>query len=1106
MFTIYHSNQLDLLKSLTAQLIKRQPLSSVFDKEVILVQSQGMGQWLQIQLAEELGICANIDYPFPTQFVWDIYRIFYPDLPKKNNFSADFMFWVLFAILPDLVKTPNFIALKHYFKQHNEQKYYQLASCIADLFDQYLVYRPDWIKAWQEGKQVAELGNEQEWQAILWRELVNYSGRLADISSHRADIHQDVIDKLNAKKLTRSQKNQLPRRIFIFGIVSIPPLYLELFNALSQHIDVHFMFMNPCRQYWGDIVDHSFINKYVDNEQMACMMLQESHPLLASWGKLGRDHLILLQNYNKQDVDAFFDYEETSLLGLVQQSILDMQNNNIAQTDIKTLTTNKDKQLIFANDNSISLQACHSEQREVEVLYDYLLTILDDNPTITLNDCVVMVADIDHYAPYIQAVFDNAPKNRQLPYTISDQKFRYIDPIIQGFFLLLELPQSRLDIEYIFDLLEIPAISKHFNLNEDSLKQLQRWIVDSGIRFGLESAVDEPHSWLSGLSRMLLGYSMQSKLDSWQDVLPYDGATGLDAELIGYLSDFIMAIAKWRDLLTQSYLIEQWQSLCGQLLETFFTLDAQTEPLLLMVQEQWQKIIEQAVLSDYCAEISSKVLSDLLQEKFEQQSISHRFLIGKINFCTMMPMRSVPFNLVCLLGMNDGIYPRSISPIGFDLIAKHSRIGDRSRRSDDRYLFLEALLSAQQKLYISYIGYDIQTNDVRYPSILVDELLDYLKQNYLLATDKDLTDELSASRLLSHLITTHTRTPFNIKNYLSDAAKRASYADEWLPAAKYQGQQASFIKPLTKKEIETIRIDELKQFYFHPIKALAKYRLGYLLNYIDDQLPNSENFNLNSLDRYNINNQIIDILLPHNDTGSDLNARLYQKMLRSNQLPYGAFGQILYSEQQLLMQPLIAKVNSEKIGDFSSLDVNLNIGNTTLIGRIKNIQADGILHWRSAKLTIKDGISLWIEHLIISHIQSDSTDSRNRIYGRDGSEWCFQYLSKDQAFEFLSVWVKGFLAGVNQPLFMPLNSSWYWLETAYDTNSQNITNDDAVLMKAKNNFITRWQGSIGISAECDDYYLRLYPQLTDQLIDSAIEATKTYLLPIMQYRMIDDAN
>lgn len=1100
MFTIYHSNQLDLLKSLTAQLMKRQPLNAVFEQEVILVQSQGMGQWLQIQLAQELGISANIHYPFPTQFVWDIYRVFFPELPQNNTFSADFMVWIIMALLPDLAKRPSFATLNHYFELDDEQKRYQFASCIAGLFDQYIVYRADWIDAWQNGESVSELGSTQEWQAILWRELVSYSQNILGLSSHRADIHKKVIEILTHKKLTKAQKKQLPKRIFIFGIVSLPPLYLELFNALSQHIDVHVMFMNPCRQYWGDIVDRSFVHKYVTDENIANMMLQESHPLLASWGKLGREHLVLLQNYQKQDIDAFFDYEQQSLLGFVQQSILELQNNFPNQSTLQ-LETSSQKQPILTNDDSITLHACHSEQREVEVLYDYLLTILEQDPSIDLNDCVVMVADIEHYAPYIQAVFDNAPKSRYLPYTISDQKLRYIDPIIQGFSLLLELPKSRLEIDYLFDLLEIPAIAKRFNLDEEGLKLLQHWIVDSGIRYALDSSVDEPHSWLVGIHRMLLGYTMESQLDSWQDILPYDNTTGHDSELVGYLADFIMAIAKWYDILSCSHTIAQWQNICVQLLDEFFVVDSDSESLLLMIQEQWQNIIEQAVLTNYQDEISVTILHSLLQGKFEQQAISHRFLIGKINFCTLMPMRSVPFKIVCLLGMNDGIYPRPITQLGFDLIAHHWRLGDRSRRNDDRYLFLEALLSAQQRLYISYIGYDIQTNDVRYPSILVDELIEYLKQNYLLLGDELLNAEVSSIRLQNHLLQTHTRMPFSASNYSGQTSKMVSYADEWLPAAKKQGVSSTFIRQLSTKPFDSINIDELKRFYSHSIRTFTKGRLGYAINYIDEQLPTTEHFNLNNLECYHVNNQIIAQFLPQEQIDENLDERLYQKMLRSNQLPYRAFGKILYSKQKALMTPLISRVNQAKKGVFSSLDVNLVINNILLTGRIKNIQHDGILQWRTSKLSIKDGINLWIDHLIMCISHDELTDIHNRIYGREDSQWCFHVLPKEQALIFLSQLIDGYLTGMNQPLFMPLQSSWRWLDKSYDLEQKDITKDVLILDKAKSDFIDcftpRWSDNI---AECDDYYLRLYPELTNELIETAIEFATMYLLPLKKFR------
>ncbi|PXY96737.1 exodeoxyribonuclease V subunit gamma [Frischella perrara] len=1101
MFTVYHSNQLDLLKELTSQVMTIQPLNSVFSPEIILVQSHGMGQWLQIQLAEKLDVAANIHYPFPTQFVWDIYRIFYPDLPKSNIFDIDFMTWILLDILPDLIKQPQFTALQNYFDFiDDKQKYYQLASMMAQLFDQYLVYRPDWLKAWENNQIIEGIDQTQLWQAALWRELVFASKKLTPAYAHRSEIHMNVIKALN-NKLSLSVIEQLPKRIFVFGIVSLPPMYLELFYSLSKYIDVHFMFMNPCRQYWGDIIDHSFLTKYAHTDETLDNVIQTTNPLLASWGKLGRDHLALLQHYtDKNDIEAFVDYDNRTLLSMVQQSILEMNNQSFLlkdhEPDASTLS-------IAMDDYSIEFHSCHSEQREVEVLYDNLLAIFDNHPDINLNDCVVMVADIDHYAPYIQAVFDNAPKHRYLPYTIADQKLKYIDPIVQGFFLLLDLPHSRLEIEYIFDLLEIPAIAKRFSFNEANLIQLRNWIVDSGIRWGLESEIDKPHSWIMGLHRMLLGYTMESKLDSWQNIVPYDEVTGLNAELIGFLSEFIMMVAKWRDTLTQSHSISDWQHLCLNLLTDFFFKNAESEPLLLMIENQWQDIILQAKNANYNGEIDTIILKNFIQTKFNNNYLSHRFLIGKINFCTLMPMRSVPFKVVCLLGMNDGVYPRTTSPLGFDLINRHGRLGDRSRRNDDRYLFLEALLSAEQKLYISYIGRDMQTNEPRYPSILVDELLNYIKQSYQLDDDNEISMELRVKNLTQHLIRQHTRMPFDIQNYqkiTGSVLRPLSYADEWLLAAKRCGKIDVFNQPLHNQAVTMITLTELKQFYLHPIKFLTKKRLGYFINIDAEQLPDAENFNLNNLQRFYINNQILNQFMLEKDKYHDLDDKLYNKMLHSNQLPYGAFGQLLYSEQKSLMQTLMDRIYQERVGEYRTLDINLPIQSINLIGRITNLQSDGILQWCSSKLTIKNGLSLWIDHLIICALQPYKDKFLNRLYGRDESKWSFENVSADEALKLLSVLMEGYLEGLNQPLFMPLQSAWKWLDVAFDNEKQTISDDVVILSKAKASFREQWQNSIGSNAECDDYYYRLYPELNDELIDCAINALKRYLLPIIQYR------
>ena len=236
---------------------------------------------------------------------------------------------------------------------------------------------------------------------------------------------------------------------------------------------------------------------------------------------------------------------------------------------------------------------------------------------------------------------------------------------------------------------------------------------------------------------MLLGYAMDSNAGDWQGVLPYDESSGLAAELAGQLADMLMQLSQWRQQLSESRSLSEWLPLCRQLLDTFFEPDNDTEAVLVLIEQQWQKVISYGIAAQYPDIVPLNLLRDELASRLDNERISQRFLAGPINFCTLMPMRSIPFKVVCLLGMNDGVYPRTLPPLGFDLMAKQVRRGDRSRRDDDRYLFLEALLSAQQQLYISYIGRSIQDNSKRYPSVLVSELIEYISQSYHLPVMKN---------------------------------------------------------------------------------------------------------------------------------------------------------------------------------------------------------------------------------------------------------------------------------------------------------------------------------------------------------------------------------
>lgn len=1127
MFTVYHSNQLDLLKTLAAVLMQRQPLRDPFQPEVVLVQSPGMAQWLQIELADHFHIAANIDFPLPGVFLWNLCRQLLPDIPEESVFSKDAMSWKLMHLLPRLLNEPAFAPLAHYLAEDEEQrKLHQLARRIADLFDQYLIYRPDWIAQWQANQQVDEIGDDQQWQAPLWRALVEYTRQLGQPEWHRASLFQQFIQCLESAP---SRPAGLPERVFICGISALPPVYLQALRALAKHIDVHLLFTNPCRYYWGDIQDELSLARLkgrqwrryqtdsvrplfrrpeqVDTLFGADGEQRVGNPLLASWGRLGRDHLHLLEQLDEVNgVDAFVDIEPNNLLASLQRDILELEDRRAIATDEASLANSGDKYPLSPQDGSISLHACHSPQREVEVLHDQLLAMMADDPELNPRDIIVMVADIDSYSPFIQAVFGNAPTARFLPFSISDQRARHAHPALQAVLTLLSLPHSRFTAEQVLALLEVPALAARFGIQEEGLRRLRLWVAESGIRWGLDDdnvrelmlPVTGQHTWRFGLTRMLLGYAMDSSAGDWQGVLPYDESSGLIAELAGQLAELLMRLSQWRQRLKQSRLLEAWQPLCRELLNDFFLPDADAEAALTLVEEQWQRVMAVAAQSRYPHDVSVTLLRDELADKLDQERMSQRFLAGAINFCTLMPMRSIPFQVVCLLGMNDGVYPRTVLPLGFDLMAHRRRRGDRSRRDDDRYLFLEALLSARQRLYISFIGRSIQDNTRRYPSVLVGELMNYIAQSHRLPGDEALDIDTSAERMMAALCREHPRMPFDADNFRAVAppgfSTDQSFAGEWLAAATGQGEsQPSFDQPLETRPCTDVTLDDLKRFYRHPVRAFFQLRLGVNFLLEGREMQDEEPFQVDSLERYHMNTQLLNTLIGDGDA-----TRLYRRIRAAGELPFGAFGELYWQAQQDEMSELAAKIREEwqpEAQTSQELDVILN--GVRISGWVNQVQNDGLLRWRPGKLAMTDGMMLWLEHLAycLSGGQGES-----RMYGRQATGWRFPALNAEQARELMALMIEGYRQGMDRPLLLLNRTGGAWLEAIYDRDADSLRMDEDSARKARLKLLDAWQGNLMVAGEGEDYYLqRIVREMDGARMEQVTAAAQTWLLPPLRW-------
>ncbi|MFQ2094437.1 exodeoxyribonuclease V subunit gamma [Aeromonas taiwanensis] len=1110
MFTLYHSNQLDLLKELLVSRIRQAPLSHPFEREQILVQSPGMAQWLKLELAKAFGIAANIDFPLPASFIWEMFTRVLADVPRQSPYNKGSMSWQLMTILPALLDRPAFAPLAAYLSgddaeslQDPEQvRLWQLCQKVADLFDQYLVYRPDWIARWEQGEGLSqELAgvSGQDWQPELWRELVARTLALAPSGYHRANLYEEFIHELER---TPDLPGKLPRRVFVFGISALPPRYVEALLALGSRdeLEVHLFVTNPCRYYWGDLLDRKTLarleNKLKPGTDLDTLQ-GPANPLLASMGKLGRDYLHQLMELEVPQIEAFVDIDDTSLLHAIQKDVLELAERGAGTFE---LDSSQHKSPIDASDGSLQIHACHGPMRELEVLHDRLLALFEQDPTLTPKDVVVMMPDVNSYGPYIQAVFG---ARGQIPFAVSDRAASQESPLLQSFLALLRLPNARLGAGELLAILEVPAVLRRFELDDDEFNQLRRWVQETGIRWGLDDGYPERfdlprlsgNSWLFGLRRMLLGFAMGDG-EPVAGILPYADIEGQQGLALGKLAWFVDSLAEFLPRLQQAQLLPEWIACLNELLERFYQADEDEERQLQLIRSQLADWLAQLGEARFEQPISADLLQDYLGSVLGESRSSQRFLAGQVNFCTLMPMRSIPFRQVCLLGMNDGVYPRTLPPMGFDLMAVAGRRGDRSRRDDDRYLFLEALLSAQQGLYISYQGFSAQDNSEKVPSVLLAELIDYVRQGFVLAGDEGLDDETSGRRLLEHLIVEHPLTPYSRSYFYPEANSGLfTYAADWLPALSPQRGAANFqsgelpLPPEWGKE-QGLELAELLRFYRQPAKYFLNRRLKVWFELDEAEIEDSEPFELDGLQHYQLKALLLDAHLAEGESPerSDSVSTRRQRLQLSGLLPQGWFGSLLLDDLDAEMGKLAARLRpwvATNEADKQAVEIDISLTQGQLQGWI-DTQKGRLLVIKPGSFNGKDLLLGWIQHLCLS--LSDAPGDTLLFDAKQSLR--LPRLPADEARPKLAALVALWMQGMKRPLpFFP-STAWEWIKEIEKDPEKPEAADKAAL--------ARFNGGYMVTGEGQDVYVaRCFPELDDEVLAQLQALAREHLTPLL---------
>jgi len=990
---IYTGNRLEALARKLADVLEK-PLSSPLDTEIIVVQSKGMERWLSMRLAEQHGICANCSFKFPNTFINDIFSFVLPDVPEKSPFEPGILAWKLMEILPGYLDQEEFGELKNYLAVDDSGiKQYQLCRNLADLFDQYTIFRPDMIHAWEEGR--CYLGGEMEpfehWQKELWTGLtVDTAGM------HRARLKAELL-----KQVCVTHKKVLPQRISVFGISYLPRFHLEILHAVSDFTDVNLFLMNPCREYWGDIRAESEIARVtlvaetLDESQLH---LEEGNPLLASMGLHGRHFFDLIQDFESEEYDIFQEVEENTILAAVQNDILNL--NPVSSIE---------KRLVDPEDRSIQIHSCHSPMRELEVLYDNLLAMFEADSSLRPEDIVVMAPDIDAYGPFIQAIFGVSSKDTvSIPYSIADRLFRQENELARSLLKILDLSDGRLKAPAVLDVLESASIRSRFNIAPEELSRIHSWVEDTRIRWGIDAGsrqklglpgFDE-NSWEIGLSRLLLGYALPGDgRNLYAGILPFDDMEGAETVLLGNFIEFVTQLFAYVRVFAEKRTLEHWADTLHEIIERFFDPDEVSQQ---QSQLLGSAIRDLAVIQDksgFERLISFDVVKAYLKGRLDISLEGRGFISSGVTFCAMLPMRSIPFKIVCLLGINHDAFPRQHMSRRFDLIARKPRRGDRSRRDDDLYLFLEALLSARNILYISYLGQSMQDNSQIPPSVVLSSLLDYAEQAFSLPQGMDLRESL---------VTKHYLQAFNPRYFLP-ADEMFSYSGENAGAAaslvREPGAHEEFFTatlPDPGDEWRRIDVDQLQRFFRSPVEYFCKNRLGMWI--ADDAaiMIEREPFDIAGLEKYSMLQDLVRMKLE----GSEEDI-VYDLMKASGQVPYGEVGSSAYRELVKTVDTFALRLKRylpERV--MQSRQIDLEIGDFRLTGTLAVTQTGGMVAYRPAKLKAWDFLDLWIGHLVLN--AQDGCAAQSFYIGKE-KDFAFspQACARDLLAELLQLYWQG---------------------------------------------------------------------------------------------------
>jgi exodeoxyribonuclease V gamma subunit len=999
------------------------PLDDPFAREVVVVPARGVERWVTQRLSHRLGVgaragdgvCAGVDFVTPHSLVAMLLG-----KDADDPWEPDRLAWPLLEVIDGCLGETGFEALSRHLGHldpgvERKARRYAVARRLAGLFASYALQRPSLVTDWREERATDGAGGtldaDLRWQPELWRRL------LAHVGAPPPDVrHAQTVARLREG----GDDLDLPPRLSLFGHTRLPATEVSLLRALGELRDVHLWLPQPSAALWRTLSGTAVEGPVPRSADTSADRVD--HPLLAS---LGRDARELRRGLGEAAVTiAEPPATPETLLGWLQH---DLRANAAPDAAGRARRT--------AVDRSVQVHACHGAARQVDVLREVLVGLLQDDPTLEPRDILVMCPDIESYAPLISAGFGLADVTadgaghpaHQLRVRLADRSLGATNPLLGVAAALVELAGGRLTATQVLDLAGADPVRARFGWGDDDLERISHWVAEAGIRWGYDAAhrqtfgvpVDA-NTWCFGMRRVLLGAAMSGQGHRFVGgTLPIDDVGDGDLELAGRFAELVERLHDFTERARTAQTVEEWTSAISAAVHRLTA----TAPADAWQLAQFDREIGRitASVSGTTTTLRHADVRALLQHRLRGRPTRSNFRTGTLTVCTMVPMRSVPHRVVCLVGLDDGVFPRIASVDGDDVLARRPLTGERDLRSEDRQLLLDAIGAATETLVVTYTGHGEHNGAARPPAVPLGELLDAL-------------DRTAAEPVRERVLVHHPLQPFDEVNLVPGrlgGPQPFTFDQTALAGALAARRPRIEVRELVPEPLPRpdtagdVALADLQDFFKHPVRGFFRSRLRVTTPYGADEAKDAVPIVLDGLEQWAVGDRLVGDVL----AGADPQTGMLAEQLRGL-LPPGELGVGVLTSVVQKVRPLVTHGLSLRTGPARSLDVDIDLGDRRLTGTVGNVWGNNLVSVSYSSLGAKHRLAAWIDALALAAGHPDENWTAHTIgkHRTGGQVAMVRPLAEHEARDWLRQLIDVHDRGLCEPLPLPIKTSLAYAE------------------------------------------------------------------------------